>query len=211
MLWWNPARPGQFLGELAPHLRCMEGPRQSRKLSTSLDTRWHLPFLLAGSSRLSAQRAASQTALEVLVEVLLIALQKYLLFFHRLYGTSDELPLPAQMHITAHSKTWSKPWRWQSGIQPSEKCNKEYLAVNTKCVWRLGQTCTQHATLMVSATHARNMLLQEVLSAMSFMAENKLEYVRILFSLLRDLYFFLLLAQNNNTHRHNWERHERYL
>lgn len=81
MLWWNPASPGQFPGELAPHLRCTEGPRQSRKLSTSLDTWWHLPFLLAGPSRLSAQRAASQTALEVLVEVLLIAVQKYLLFF----------------------------------------------------------------------------------------------------------------------------------
>jgi len=70
---------------------------------------------------------------------------------------------------------------------------------------------TQHATLMVSATHARNMLLQEVLSAMSFMAENKLEYGRILFNLLRDLNIFFLLAQNSSTHRHNWERHEGYL
>ena len=50
--------------------------------------------------------------------------------------------------------------------------------------------CTQHATLMVSATHACNMLLQEVLSAVSFMAENKLECGRILFNLLRYLNAF---------------------
>lgn len=63
--------------------------------------------------------------------------------------------------------------------------------------------CTQHATLKGPATHARNVLHQEVLFAMYFRAEDKLEYKKILFNLLGDLNFFLLLAQRRNMHRHN--------
>lgn len=141
-------------------------------------------------------------------------LSTFFFFFpHWLFWTSDCFTLLAQMCITVHSKTLLKTSCCQSGLQPSENHNNEYLAVNTKypqcmlSVWPprwegehnmllhwLGHTCTQHATLMVSDTHAHNMLLQEVLSALSFMVENKLKYAMILFNLLRDVNFFLAVG-----------------
>lgn len=206
MLWWNPARPGQFLRELTPHLGCMEGPLQSCQLNTSWDTQWHLLFLLAGSSRLSAQCAASQTVLEMLVEVLLIAFQKYLLFFTGCIGQGTNSHCQPRYVLLHTAKPDRNPGAGNLGYYRVNIIRNICQSI-PNAYYDLGK-CAHSMLPWWSQPHMHvTCFSKRSCPAMAFMAENQLEYGRILFNLLRDLNFFLLSEKNNNTHRHNWERH----
>lgn len=87
------------------------------KLSTSSGAQWHLPFPLAVSSSLSAQRAASQTGSGGGHRGPVNCSPNPSTSFHLLYGASNCFTLPAQKCITAITKTlelaiWATP-KWE--------------------------------------------------------------------------------------------------
>lgn len=103
-------------GGTGPPLKVSGGtPAKPRvKLSTFLDPERRLPFPLAGSGRIAAQRAASQTGSGGVRRGPVNCPPKIPPSFRWLYGTRECLTLPAQTCITAHGKTpepaiWATP------------------------------------------------------------------------------------------------------
>lgn len=169
------------------------------KLNTSPDTQQHLPFQLAASIKLCMQHHKQ----DIFTEALLIAFQKHLLLLTACVGQVAHSASPDTYYCTQQI-----PGVGSLGYTQVRNIIRSVYQSTPSCI----RTCAHSMLPWWSQPHMHiNVLLQEDLFAMYFMAEDKLEHKRILFNLLRDLNFFLLLAQSSNTHRHNWGRCEGYL